>query len=122
MKIAVIPSEQFDPLGQTGHDMPALTPLPWEYDPSKKYYRTPVIRHNGVVVAKVVEQTSPLGDTTQNGELLSAAGDLYNALGCALDDYYCSDREKSDWIDLAEAAMAKAGCGWRRKYYEERHS
>ncbi|HEC61939.1 MAG TPA: hypothetical protein ENI27_06750 [bacterium] len=50
------------------------TKEPWEYDSTLKYYKVPVVRHNGVIIAKI-EGSSTMNDKERdaNGALIASA-------------------------------------------------
>lgn len=102
---------------------PKHTPGPWEDDNTLRHYSTRVIRHNGILVARL--QTLPTNDLDNDAEidanarLLKAAPDLAEALRAMLEhegergvngigmEYDSGALERAK--GMARAALAKAG-------------
>ena len=78
----------------------------WEYDTTGQYYTPGVIRQNGQLIARTVDDTTiPAKERHANGFLIAAAPDMYEALKDAL--VYCDLGEGSVGIAV-KAALAKA--------------
>jgi hypothetical protein len=97
------------------------TTAPWTYDTTGDY--ADVVRHNGVVIARIVRQiTHADGEPEANANLISAAPELFDAaqLLIDLDNAGCVDASKLPpvyklgivmEIAKARAALAKARGG-----------
>ena len=89
------------------------TKKPWQFDRSGKYYGGQVIRHNGQIICKMVEQQAQSPDELQaNGDLIAAAPELLTALiSCQFElQMICEDliRESTTHAQLASLTQAKA--------------
>ena len=102
--------------------MPRHTPGPWLYDDTRTHYEQDVIRHNGVVIARIPPATVGCGPDTKkdNARLIAAAPELLAALEELLAVsprcHYCNDHiQGCDRCDTpypqyvtARAVIAKA--------------
>lgn len=67
-------NRNFEGEGEKVMDDQKYTKEPWEYDSTLKYYKVPVVRHNGVIIAKI-EGSSTMNDKERdaNGALIASA-------------------------------------------------
>lgn len=84
---------------------PTFTPGPWETDPTGRYYEGHVIRHNGMVVCRVLDLGfESHGNREANARLIAASPELFAALERATELLLPTNEhesaEYSSWLAL----------------------